>query len=1250
MGRNSKLLLAALLIAGGLLTTVTASAAPSGFTGAEPVWTGLDLPTNIEFAPDGRVFIIEKKGVIKTADSINDSTLSQVTNLQSQVHNFWDRGLLGLAVHPQFPNQPYLYILYTYGAPLPVTGGPTRVWEEGTNDNCPTPPGSTDQGCVVSGRLSRLQLNPATMQVVSETVLIHDWCQQFPSHSIGDLQFGADGKLYVSGGDGASFTGTDWGQFGGNPGTVTPRNPCGDPPVGAGQNMPTNGTAEGGALRAQDLRTSGDPVTLSGTVIRIEPLGNPSNPATLVPADNPNASHPDPRGKLVVAHGLRNPYRFTFRPGTNDLYIGDVGWDTWEEVNRHSNPSGSVRNYGWPCYEGGYSNGAGSSMVLGNYSNFDICRGLGTGAVNAPLFAYHHGQTITHPTNDDCPPAVPGPTTRTSSSITGLAFYATGPYPPEYDGALFGADYSRNCIWVMYRGSGGVPDPDTVEVFHYGPPTSSQQGLGPVDIEMGPDGNIYVVSLLRGQVVRFRYIAANTPPTARITANPTSGPAPLTVNFSGTTSSDPDGDAIVEYAWDFTNNGTFDAFGANVSFTYQQPGSYTARLRVTDSRGETGTTTVGIQASNGPPQPTINNPSSTLQWSVGQQISFSGSAADPEEGTLPASRLSWSAHIFHCAEDGSCHEHPPFFSASGVSSGSFTAPDHEYPSHIVIRLTARDQFGVETTVSRQIQPRTAQLTFSTSPGGRQLSIGGSTVTAPITKTFIVGSTVSISAPTPQGSPSTGRWHFSSWSQGGAATQTFAAPATNTTYTANFVNREPSAVISAIPTGGSIPLTVQFDGSGSSDPDGDNLAYAWDLDGDGAHDDSTAVSPTRTYTTPTPVTVSLRVTDPTGKTGIATVTITPGNDPPQPVITTPSSGLLWSVGQQITFSGSATDPQDGSIPASGLGWIVNLRNCPTCAPQTIATASGASGSFTTPSAGPEAVIEIRLTATDSHGGSTSAVRTISPRTVDLTFDTTPSGLTLSIAGVNRVTPFTGRWIVGTPIPVEAISPQVFQGEGGWTFASWAHGAARAHTITAPASETTYIAEYARVKDQPPLENPFHDDDGSIFEEDIEWLAAMGITRGCNPPVNDMFCPDQPVTRGQMAAFFVRALGLSGSAGADAFVDDHDHLFEREIEIVAAAGITRGCNPPANDRFCPDDPITRGQVAAFFVRALQLKAGAGDDLFVDDDGHLFERELDLLGTSGIVRGCNPPANDRACPDALVTRGQMAAFFHRAAPWLP
>jgi len=749
--RSAATVAAATLLAAGLsaLAAPAAQAAtvPSGFTDTAAV-TGLTSPTAVSFAADGRVFIAEKSGLIKTYDSLADTTPTTVADLRPQVHDFWDRGLLGLAIDPSYPARPYLYVLYALDA---LPGGSFPQW----GDQCPNPPGATTNGCVITGRLSKLTLNAGHVSI-GEQPLITDWCQQFPSHSIGTLTFGPDGALYVSGGDGASFNYVDYGQTG---------NPCGDPPSPAGTNL-SPPTAEGGALRSQSVRRpAGEPVLLDGAVLRVDPDTGAGVPG------NPFASSTDANARRIIAYGLRNPFRFTVRPATNELWVGDVGWNTWEDVHRVLNATDAVaENFGWPCYEGaGRQSGYDSA-------NLNICESLyaaGAGAHDAPYYTYNHSAKVV-PT-DPCPTG--------SSSITGMAFESGSNYPGAYHGALFFSDYSRGCVWAMQAGTNGQPDPSRLVPFVTG-------ASGPVQVVSGPGGDVFYVAMNSGELRRVSYPTGNRAPTAVATANPSSGNAPLTVQFDGTGSSDPDGDAI-SYAWDLDGDGAYDdSTAAQPTYTYTAAASVPVGLQVRDAAGAVGNTTVTVTVGQPPsddPVPVIDTPTASLRWVVGQQISVSGHATDPQDGTLPASALSWQLNLQHCPSN--CHTHL-LQTVDGVASWSFAAPDHEYPSYLELILTATDSTGRTASTTVRLDPQTVTLNFTTTPAALRLSVNGVLLATPFSRTVIVGSSNSLSAPTPQ---TAGKWSytFTSWSDGGAQTHNIIAPAAGTTYTARYAKCVPS---------------------------------------------------------------------------------------------------------------------------------------------------------------------------------------------------------------------------------------------------------------------------------------------------------------------------------------------------------------------------------------------------------------------------------------------------------------------------
>ncbi|MFJ7213364.1 PQQ-dependent sugar dehydrogenase [Amycolatopsis sp. NPDC098790] len=746
--RSRRALAAAVVVplAGALAVAVAAPAAavPTGFADTVAIG-GLTSPTAAAFAPDGRVFVAEKSGLVKVFDSLADPTATVFADLRTQTQDFWDRGLLGLAVDPAFPARPYVYVSYTLDA---VPGGTAARW----GDACPTPPGATDQGCVVTGRVSRLTMGPDGT-AVSEKPLVTGWCQQFPSHSVGSLAFGPDGALYAGGGDGASFNYADYGQTG---------NPCADPPSPAGTNLaPPN--AEGGALRSQSpRRAAGQPVLLNGTLLRIDPDTGDGLPG------NPFASSSDANARRVIAYGARNQFRFGFRPGTGELWAGDVGWNTWEEINRVANAGDAVaENFGWPCFEGtahqaGYDG-----------ANLDRCESLySSGGQTAPFYAYNHNAKVV--AGDPCPTG--------GSSISGIAFESGSNYPAAYAGALFFADSSRGCIWAM-RTANGQPSPSLLEPFVTG-------ANAPVQVLTGPGGDVFYVALGSGELRRVSYPGGtNRPPVAAATATPSSGAAPLAVQFDGTGSTDPDAGDVLSYAWDLDGDGAYDdSAAARPTWTYTTAAAVDAGLRVTDSHGATAATTVRVTVGTPAgldPVPVVDAPAASLTWSVGQTVAFSGRAIDAQDGELPPSALSWRLAIRHCAANGTCHTHN-VQDFPGVAAGTFVAPDHEYPSYLQLTVTATDSTGRTGSKTIDLQPKTVTLNFTSSPNQALLTVGGTQQRTPFSRTVIAGSTNSISADSPQNLPPLNlKYAFSSWAHGGPRTQNIVAPAASATYQAKY---------------------------------------------------------------------------------------------------------------------------------------------------------------------------------------------------------------------------------------------------------------------------------------------------------------------------------------------------------------------------------------------------------------------------------------------------------------------------------
>ncbi len=770
-----------------VLSAVAAGAAgaaqlPSGFR-EDRFLADLKEPTSVAFSPasgDERIFVAEKSGLIVAYDDLQDDQKTVVANLRKQVYDTGDRGLLSMAIDPEFPAQPYLYALYTFDHVIGVDD-PEEFphWGEGPDyvgDPCEVPPDSTADACAVSGRLVRLTVSEggAGSSVVKsggqplEHVLIGaDWCQQFSSHSVGDLQFDPDGNLYVSGGDGASFNVPDYGELG-FPGA---ENVCADPPGGIGD-LISPPSAEGGALRSQDLRTPGtlsDPTGLGGTVIRIDPDSGEGVPG------NPLYASLDANERRIVAYGFRNPFRIALDPDHGDLYVSNVGWGSYEELDRVSMlPDGPPQNSGWPCYEGPGPNPSYQDLGL------DICADLyaEAGATVEPFLFYKH---LTHLLPDD------GCTPNFGSAAAGVFVYPGGNFPAAYDGTLFFADTVRSCIWTMKPGEDGRPDASTIAPF------LTDGGLYPgADFLVDEDGDFYYLKFYgeedEGSLRRITYDPDS--PRARLSADRTFGEeAPLAVELDASGSTDPNGKSLT-YRWDLDGDGTFETIGgaqrsALIDEGDEEEGNPEERNVEVAVRVSNGTTTdvarLTVYPGNTPPEPVVETASD--DWAVGETIGFSGYATDAEDEGIDESGLFWRTELYHCPDD--CHAHP-LRNFPGVSEGSFSAPDHEYPSYLKLIFTATDSRGLSSSEVEAANPLSVEMKVESYPAGISIGAGSTTKAAPYAHQALEKSKVTLTAP-PTAVIDGVSTPFLRWSNGGSRVQTVTADA-NATYTAYY--REP----------------------------------------------------------------------------------------------------------------------------------------------------------------------------------------------------------------------------------------------------------------------------------------------------------------------------------------------------------------------------------------------------------------------------------------------------------------------------
>lgn len=880
---------------GGIRTAAGAAGAECGATADEnfeqvTLARGVDAtgePMNLAVLPDRRVLHTSRDGRVFLTTPDGTTTLAA----RIPVYNHDEDGLQGIGIDPDFTDNGWVYLYYA--PPLNTPPG------DAPND------GSPEDFAPFDGvnRLSRFKLVDDTLDLTTEQKILEVPASRgICCHAGGDIAFDADGNLYLS-------TGDDTNPFASNGYTPIDERPTRNP-----------------AYDAQ--RSSGNTNDLRGKLLRIKvnadgsydiPEGNLFPPGT-----------PDTRPE-IYAMGFRNPFRFSVDQKTGWVYLGEYGPDAGA-ADPNRGPGGMVEfnqvrragNFGWPYCIGPnipYNDYDFATGISG--PKFDCAAPRNdspnnTGKVDLPpaqpaWITYDGGSVPEFGTGSESP--MGGPVYRYDPGLN-----SDTKFPAYYDGTFFAAEWDRGWIKNIVMDADGQPL--AINPF----PAKIRR---PMDVEFGPDGSLYVLDYGSGYfggaadsaLYRIDYVKGQRAPVAVIEAEPTSGSVPLTVNFSSDRSWDPDPGDTFTYAWDFNDDGRIDSTEPNPTFTYAVAGVFTARLTLTDQSGKTGTATVQITAGNTAPVVEIVSPPAGGIFDFGDEVPFRVTVTDPEDGDIDCTRVQVDYALGHDSHShGLVQEH----ACEGVLT-TMADEGHGLDANIygVLAATytdlgAGDLPALTGQTAIVLQPRLRQAEHYGEAQGIQVvdadgASGGKRVGHIDNGDWIAFDTYNLANITGvqarvSSNGSGGTIEFRSGSPTGALVASI--PVSNTGSWDNYVdtpvapvtdpggthrlylvfkgsggglfdvdtftfhgkgvasNTRPTVSVTAEPTRGELPLTVQFTATGS-DRDGDPLSYEWQF-GDGAT--STEQNPSHTYTEAGHYTARVTATDPSGLSHSATVDI------------------------------------------------------------------------------------------------------------------------------------------------------------------------------------------------------------------------------------------------------------------------------------------------------------------------------------------------------------------------------------------
>ncbi len=712
--------------------SLNAQSLPTGFS-TSTVGSGWAQPVGASFNKAGtKLFVWEKGGRVYVC-SWNATTqlyvkqTTPVLDISPEVGDWRDHGMLGFAIDPNFDVNGLIYVLYVVDRHYLMNFG-TGSYSATTNDYLSATIGRVTRYKTVNSA-GNLVADPNTRTILlGETKstgipILHE------SHGIGSLVFAADGTLLISAGDASSYNTTD----AGNLSETYFAQALTDGIIRGNENV--------GAFKSQMINS------MDGKILRIDPVtgnGLSSNPFY-------SSSNPRSASSRVWAMGFRNPFRFCVRPNTGstnpatgdigELYVGDVGWTTYEELNI---VRAAATNCGWPIFEGfNYL----SSYQSATTANKDEPNPLfGTGGCTQQYFNFQNlikqatADNITkvyNPCNSatvisggnsnrffhripalDWKHGVDSARVKkftgnilgvaqigsTASGVTGTPFrgnaasgscwYTENMFPASYKNTYFQADYGGT--WLKNISIQYVDQVQQVNDFGSG-------FLAIVCVNENPlDGSLVIVDLGNNTVKKISY-GGNQPPVVKMSSNKTYGPAPLSVNFTGSTSYDPEGSSLT-YSWDF-GDGSVVSSASNPTHLFTTPNNspkkFVVKLTVKDNLNATSSDSMVISANNTPPLVTITSPANNTLYQPGTDSSYSlqASVTDAEHGPGQL-RYQWQAALRH-----NNHQHVEPIDTNKATSAVISRIGCNGDNYYwLIKLTVTDAAGLYTTDSTKLIP------------------------------------------------------------------------------------------------------------------------------------------------------------------------------------------------------------------------------------------------------------------------------------------------------------------------------------------------------------------------------------------------------------------------------------------------------------------------------------------------------------------------------------------------------------------